>query len=212
MKSALILLTFVAVTALFFAAPTKAMATASFSLSPASGTQTVGSTFTADIILDTGGDAVSGASALLTYDTTKLQVVGSQLTQGPIFNQSPLVNKVDPSAGTIQYDSGSLGTSYTGRGTMATITFKALAAGTAQVNFVYNPGSTSNTSIVAAASGPTNLLGVVNNGVYTISSSGGGTTLPSTGALENTLALLAGGVIFLLAGVLFARRGALSSS
>lgn len=176
-----------------------AYATSSLSLSPATATETVGSTFTVDIILDTAGSAVAGASAVITYDNTKLQVVGNQLAQGSIFNQAPLTNSVDtPSAGHIQYDSGSLGTSYTGRGTMATITFKALAAGTAQVNFVYTPGATTNTSIVALTTGSTNDLGTVNNGTYTITTGSSGTTLPSTGALENTLMVLGGGMIFLL--------------
>ena len=187
--------------------PAKAWATASLSLSPASATVTAGTTFTVDIILDTGGDAVSGASALLTYDTTRLSVVGTTLTAGTIFNQAPLTNTVNASTGTIQYDSGSLGTTYTGRGTMATITFKAAAAGAAAVNFVYTPGATTNTSIVALASGPTNDLGTVNNGNYTVTSSGGGTTLPPTGVWEDTLVILGGGIVFLAAGAFLARRG-----
>ena len=191
-------LTLAFITFINFLTPAKAFAAASLSLSPAAGTYTVGQTFNVDIIINTGGDAVSGATAILTYDTSRLQVTtGSQITAGSIFT-NPLTNTVG--GGTIRFDSGSLGTAYTGTGTMATISFKALAAGTAAVNFTYNPSSTTNTSIVAAASSPTNLLTTVNNGSYTISS---GTTPPPpvTGAVEDTLIALGGGVFLILASV-----------
>ncbi|MCL4390192.1 MAG: cohesin domain-containing protein [Patescibacteria group bacterium] len=191
-----------------FIKPGKAYA-ATLSLSPASGTQAVGTTFSVDIILDPGSDSIGGASAIVTYDTAKLQVQGSSITPGTIFGSTTaaLTNTVDTSTGTIRYDSGSLGTAYTGgRGTLATITFKAISAGTAQVNFTFNTGTTTGTSIVAAASGPNNLLTSVQNGIYTITSGSTGTSLPATGALEDTLMMLAGGMIFLSAGIFLARK------
>lgn len=199
--------------------PAAAAAAASLSLSPASATHNLNGIFTVDIVLDTGGDAVSGATAMLTFDTTKLSVqdsdpatAGIQIRPGPVLGQLPVAgsNSVDAAAGTIRYDAGTAGTTYTGRGVLATITLKAIAQGTGQVNFVFNPSSTTNTSLVAAASGPTNLLTVVNNGVYTI---GSGYTappsLPPTGVVENTLAILGGGVLFLGVGLFMARRSIL---
>lgn len=188
--------------------PRVAYAAASLSLSPATGIQAVGSAFSVDIILDTGGDAVGGATAILTYDTTKLQVQGSALTVGSIFGSgiAPFTNTVDATTGQIRYDSGTLGTAYTGRGTLATISFRALAAGTAVVSFTFNPSATTGTSLVAAASGPTNLLTTVNNGTYTITSGTTTTYLPPTGAVESTLLLLAGGTLFLTIGLFLAKK------
>ena len=193
-----------------FLTPKGAWAAASLSLSPASSTKAVNDTFSVDIVLDTGGDPVGGATAILTYDTAKLQAQGASLTPGPIFGSSvsPFANTVNATTnpGQIRYDSGTLVTPYTGRGTLATITFRAIAVGTAQVNFTFNPSSTTGTSIVAAASGPTNLLTTVNNGTYTITSSGTTTTLLPTGAVETTLAVLGGGLAFVALGIFLARK------
>lgn len=188
--------------------PVKAFAAASFSLSPATASKVVGNVFTVDIILNTGGDAVSGATAILTYDTTKLQVTtGSSVTPGTIFTNL-LTNTVDASTGTIRVDSGSLGTAYTGIGTMATISFKALAAGSAAVTFTFNPSSTTNTSLVASAASPTNLLTTVNPGTYTITAAGTTTTTttpPVTGVVENTLMAFGGGLLFILTSFILSK-------
>lgn len=193
---------------------------ATFSLSPSTATKNVGVTFTVNIVLDTKGDAVTGATAILTYDTAKLEVVdndttqtGIQIKQGTIFNQAPLTNTVNTSSGQIRYDSGSLGSTYTGSGTMATITFKTLAAGTAKVDYTFTSGSTTNTSLVAASSpAGTNLLTAVTGGTYTISASvgGGGATpapLPESGLGTPTMFILGLGLIGLILGVVFGIRG-----
>ena len=185
--------------------PNKPYAAASLSLSPATASKAVNDTFNVDIILDTGGEAVSGATAILIYDTTKLSITtGSQITAGAIFS-NPLTNTVNASTGEIRFDSGSLGTAYTGRGTMATISFRALATGNAAVNFTFNPSSTTNTSLVAAASSPTNILTTVNNGVYTIGTTTPPTTPPVTGALENTLMAIGAGAFLILTGFLLSK-------
>ncbi len=206
MKKLLLSIIFIAI--INFVRPAAAYAAATLSLSPASGTKAVGTAFTADIIVDTGGDAIGGVTAILTYDTARLQVQGTTLTPGPIFGASvaPFTNTVDSTIGQIRYDSGTLGTPYTGRGTLATISFKAIAVGDATVSFVYNPSATTGTSLVAASSGPTSLLSTVNNGVYTVTSGVVTTTLPPTGAVENTLMILIGGATFLGLGIFFAKK------
>ncbi len=195
----------------------KEVSAAALSLSPASAVKKVGDIFSVDIILDTGSNSVSGATAILRYDTARLQVqdddsgaTGIQIKQGAIFNQTPLTNTVDTTTGQIRYDSGSLGTSYSGRGTMATVRFKAVAAGAAPVTFVFDSNSTIDTSLVAAASGPTNILDTVQDGNYTITtataSAAPAPVLLPTGVVENTLMVLLGGILFLGAGWYFARR------
>lgn len=194
----------------FFAFPSSIMA-ASLSLSPATANKSVGETFAVDIVLDTEGAAASGATAILSYDTAKLQVndddstgTGVNIAGGSNLTQV-LTNSVDTSIGQIRYDAGNLGASYTGRGVIATIHFKALSEGTAQVSFVFDPNKTTDTSAVAAASGPTSLLSTVNDGTYSIGESTG-EPLPETGAIEDTLMLLGFGGVFLATGFLFARR------
>lgn len=190
---------------------------ATMSLSPATGSYALGSTFTVDVIVDPAGDSISAASAIINFDNSKLTAVS--VTKGSMFSMDPLANTIgtsptDPTKGEIRYDSGSLGGSgITTRGTLATITFRTLAPGTAAVTFVFDPTLTTGTSLVAAASGPTNLLTTTSGGSYTILSAG---RTPTTnvmtyppyvaGALENTLAVIFGGFLLLGAGVWFRRR------
>jgi hypothetical protein len=192
---------------------TKPAWAASLSLSPATASKNVDDLFAVDIVLDTEGVAVSGATAIIDYDTAKLQVqddnssaTGVNIEPGANLTQV-LTNTVDTSAGQIRYDAGNLGASYTGRGVIATIHFKAIDVGIAQASFVFTSGQTTNTSAVAAASGPTSLLTRVNDGNFTISEVG--TTsepLPATGVVEDTLMVLGVGGAFLMFGLFFAKK------
>lgn len=184
--------------------PIKAYAAATLSLSPAAATKSVGEVFNVDIVVNTGGDPAAGVSALINYDATKLTAV--QVTAGTVLAGTPLTNTINSSTGTIQYDTGNLSNNFTGTGTVATIQFRALAAGSAAVNYVFSAGATSNTSIVAAAATPTNLLTTVNGGVYTISSGVTPPTPPPTGVVENTLMAIGGGILFLIIGLIFKAR------
>lgn len=184
---------------------------ASMSLSPATLSRYVNDEFSVDIVVDPEGEDSSGATAIINYDSAKLQA--ELVTAGTAFTQE-LENSIDPASGTIRYDAGVLGTTVNARSTLATIKFKAIAAGVAAVTIAFDPNSTTDTSIVAAASGPTNLLteGSVNNGSYTISATGSsgtsGTTgtLPGTGAVEDTLMVLGGGSLLLILGGFLARK------
>lgn len=192
---------------------------ASLSLSPASTTKNVGDSFTVDIVLDTEGEAVSGATAIINYDKTKLAVVdgaagsgdckdGVNIFSGPNLSQC-IENTVSASTGQIVYTSANLGAAYTGRGIIGTITFSANSTGLASVSFVFNPNVTTNTSAVAAASGPTNLLETITDGSYTINAGGTTTdedTLVESGIVEDTLMLLFGGFAFLGSGIFLARK------
>lgn len=186
------------------------------SLSPATADEAVGDVFAVDVVLDTEGAGVSGVTAIINYDTAKLQVQddatgtgtcldGVNIKSGPNLT-SCLTNTVDASAGKIRYDAGNLGASYTGRGVIATIHFKAIAEGSAQASFSFSPSQTTNTSAVAAASGPTNLLTTVNDGSYSISTGGTSEPLPVTGAFEDTLMLLGGAGGFFLIGLVLFRK------
>lgn len=184
-------------------------ASPTFSLSPASSSVAVGESFTISVVLDTATQAITRAVAVISFDTTKLQVidgnssiVGTQIRQGTAISAVPSVNKVDVVTGKITYDTGVLTTAYKGSGTLATITFKTISAGS-----VIPTISLVDSQILSSTG--TNLLSSVTNGTYTIleaeeeiggvttTSSTTPTTLPQTGALENTLImLLLGGVLF----------------
>lgn len=188
------------------------------SLSPATSDRNVGDVFSVDIVLDTEGAAASGATAIISYDTAKLEVqddatrtgscaTGVNIKAGTIMGQC-IGNAVDTAVGEIRYDAGNLGASYTGRGVLATVRFKALSEGTAQASFVFDPNKTTDTSAVSAASGPTNLLTTVNDGTYTILAAGATPTtpLPATGVVEDTLMLLAGGFVLTGIALVLARK------
>jgi len=194
-------------------------------LSPATYTVNSGETFKVDILVDTGGTAsVSRVKSVLSFDTTTLQVVddvptvvGTQIKPGPLFTTAASTNTVDTVTGKITYDTGTLSPAYTGRGVLASITFKALAAGITRPSFSFS------TSQITSTTGE-NILDIVNDGTYTI----GGTTgavsvsptpvvttttttttkggLPVTGAVENTLAVLALAGVFFLTSWVFGKK------
>lgn len=126
----------------------------------------VGETFTGTICLNTEGQAVDGVDVhYLNYDKTKLEVVGTTITAGSLFASTP-ANSVDATNGKINFSQGaSGGTTYNGNGTLATITFKALAVGNTNLTFDFTSGSTTDSNV---ASGGSDLLTSVGNGVINV--------------------------------------------
>lgn len=190
---------------------TSAYAAVTFSLNPATQTMAVGNTVNVNIMLDTGGQSVTGGTAVLTYDPTKLSVldaspssVGTQISSGTIFT-NPLTNLADTVAGKITLDYGSPQSTFSGQGTFGTISFKALTSiSSTPVSFVLT--GTRGTS--AVYSGGANVLSAATNGSYTISLSGSAVTptstpssLPQSGAVENTIFLIVGSLIFIGSGL-----------
>jgi len=162
---------------------------ATLTLSPASQSVAVGSNFTVNIILDTGGQSVYGVDInALHYDPTQLSVVdadsgtaGTQITAGALM-PSTVYNSVNTATGVIQFSqvSSTGGTNFSGVGTLASITFTVLKAGTASVTFDYTPGSTTDCNVAALYA---DILSGVTNGSYTLTNSAD-TTAPTvpTGA------------------------------
>ncbi len=127
---------------------------ATFSLSPASGS-TVSGTF--DITLSlTGlstGDQVSAIDAYLNYEPSKLEAQSISVSSG-IFNDYP-VKTISSTSGQIAISaSASAFEPVTSGGTIAVITFKALAAsGSTTLSFDYTAGSTTDSNIVDSDTG-----------------------------------------------------------
>jgi hypothetical protein len=132
---------------------------ATLSLSPDTGVYTVGGTFSARIIVNTQGKPINAAEGSLTFNPRELQVL-SVSKAGSIFNL--WTSEPSFSAGTVSFSGGSP-SGYTGAGgTVATVIFKTLAAGTLNVRF----GSG---SVLAADGQGTNVLGNMTGGAYTTS-------------------------------------------
>lgn len=148
---------------------------ATMSLSPVTKTVSQGTSFDVGIYGDSGSDPVNAVQVNLSYPADKLSYVSttSNLTDWPVVAQTT------GGSGSINIGRGTT-TPLTGSHLIATVTFNAIAAGTAQVGIA--PGSGMVRSTDNAAEPSTNT-----GGVYTITSTappsggGGGSTGGSTG-------------------------------
>jgi hypothetical protein len=124
--------------ALAFWAVASAAQAATLTLTPSSQNLTIGNTVTVSIMLDTQGQAIDGVDIkYLNYNPYFLQVQdpGNQITAGSLMPNT-LVNAVDTVNGKISFSQiTNPGSHYTGSGVLATVTFKALVAGTANLTF-----------------------------------------------------------------------------
>ncbi len=149
------------------------------SLSPSSGTHTLGQTFEVNILLDTAGKTVDGVDIYyLNYNPKALEVqdadsaiAGVQIRQGTLF-PTYVGNTVDTANGRISISGivspGSTG--FSGAGTFATVVFKVLAAApTSAVTIDYTSGSTTDSNIVEHGT-ITDVLAAVINGSYNLTS------------------------------------------
>ncbi|OGI82557.1 hypothetical protein A3I95_00180 [Candidatus Nomurabacteria bacterium RIFCSPLOWO2_02_FULL_44_12] len=133
----------------------------------------VGDSFTVDVILDTDGKQVDGVDLYsLHYDPTILNVVdgvsakpGIQVIPGTIMDFNA-VNSVDQATGTIKFSQAATGgTSFSGKGVLASIHFKAVGKGSTYLKFDFSFGSTKDTNVAHA--GKDQLARVV-DALYTV--------------------------------------------
>jgi hypothetical protein len=138
-------------------------------LSPSAKTVNVGDTFTAQVLLDTQGQAVDGVDVhALNYNPYNLKMV--QIQPGTLMANT-VANSADTTNGKILFSQiTNPGSTYTGNGVLATVTFKALVAGTTNVTFDFTLGGTTNSNV---ASQGNNILTSVVNGAFTINNAGG---------------------------------------
>lgn len=136
----------------------QAASAATLSLTPPTGVYSVGGTFSARVVVNTGGKPINAAEGELTYNPKELQVVGVS-KGGSIFSLWTIEPKY--SGGKISFGGGSP-SGYTGsNGTVVSITFRALGAGTPKVNFTSG-------SVLAADGQGTNVLSSMQGGTYTV--------------------------------------------
>ena len=123
---------FLVVGAVFFViTPSHADAQATLSISPSSGTQDVGSNFTANLIVSSS-EPYNTVGATISYPPSLVRV--TNISKGSFAQLCAEEPSFDNSAGTINLGCGNT-SSNTGSSTVITITFNARAEGSARVSF-----------------------------------------------------------------------------
>src|SRR3989344_3413079 len=128
---------------------------ATLSLAPSSTSTTVGSIFSVNILLNTQGTSTNGVDIrYLNFPASLLEVQYDggasdvQIAAGTLMALTP-ANIANNSTGQIEFSQIAYGNSFNGNGTLATVRFKALMAGTANVSFNFTIGSTTDTNVDA---------------------------------------------------------------
>jgi hypothetical protein len=183
---------------IFFSSPTKAWAAATLSFSPATKTVLVNDTFNVDVILNTGGSETDGADVIIRYDGNKLSLISAvlgDLYANKLTSDTSVAGKITLRA------TSSENASFNGTGTFATLTFKAIAGGTANLYFDFTSGATTDSNVAYQGN---DILGSTSNASYTITTSGGNggasasPSLPVSGTTTPTLLVVGSGLLMLI--------------
>ncbi|MCC6626900.1 MAG: peptidoglycan DD-metalloendopeptidase family protein [Chloroflexi bacterium] len=114
-------------------------------LTPASASAAIGTTTTVDLRYDTAGHAVTGLSAILTFDPKIVQIEGVTFSQ--VFADRG-ADQSDAPQGRLRLNGRvQTGQSVTGAGVFATVTFKLIAAGSSSVQISYVRGRTDSSAM-----------------------------------------------------------------
>lgn len=154
----------------FFALP-YIVSAADLVISPASGSFTVGQTFTATVRVVPGGASVNAVEAVLTFDPTKLSVV-SVSKDGSIFSLWTTEPTFSNAAGTVTFGGGAT-TPFTATSNIINVTFRAVADGSGMVNFA------SGASVLAADGRGTDVFKKSTGATYTLAAAAAPTPTPT---------------------------------
>lgn len=134
---------------------------ATLSISPATGTFTVGSTFDVSIFLNTEGRPVNAIDATISFPPDELQLVSPSAGKSVIgvWTAQPVINN---QIGKITFQGGIPGGINVSSGLVTTLTFRVKAVGTAAVKFG------DNSRVLLHDGKGTNDLNNTNNGVYNL--------------------------------------------
>jgi hypothetical protein len=178
------------------------------SLTPTVKEVNTGINFNVTVSVDTGGQQASGVDAVVQYDSSLLEIVS--VSEGTFF---PTITTITTTLGKVEiYGVADTGSPKTGTGTLATITFKGKAPGTAAVSFVCQSGSTSDSNINSTSDTDVIVCTSNVNASYVITGQSTTTTpaatasaesLPQTGFLETTVLIIGGGIILMILGLVF---------
>ena len=135
---------------------------AGLSISPASGTVSVGNTITVHVVVDSGGQSINAVSGAVAFSTNTLTLTG--ISKGgsiiTLWAQEPNFSNATGTAGF----QGVILNGYTGGyGTLLTLTFRAKAEGTATVTF-----TSGGSSVLLNDGQGTDVLSGTSNASFTI--------------------------------------------
>jgi hypothetical protein len=139
-----------------------------------------GETFQTEVEIDTAGASVGGVGAKIIFDPQRVQV--TNIETFPVFPDYP-AKTFDNTAGTVTISGivNSKDAQYTGKAKFATISWKAVNGGSADISFDFQPNSTKDSNI-AVLYGNGDILEKVNS----VSVSVAGTENPANTGLDST--------------------------
>ncbi len=144
----------------FYFFPVVALEAATLRINPNTGVYTVGKQFTVTVGLNTDGKSVNAADGQISFNSRELQVVQINRNNS-IFNLWTEEPAYSNTAGTISFGGGSP-SGYKGTsGSIVSIVFRALGAGTPKLNFTSG-------SVLAADGLGTNILTSMSGATFTI--------------------------------------------
>lgn len=158
---------------------------ATLSVSPSSQTINVGDTFSVAVNLDTQGKQIDGVDlrylnynpSILELEDANTSASGVQIVPGSLMPMT-LANSANTTLGKITFSQVAAGgNKYIGSGTLATLTFKAVSLGVANITFNYTSGNTTDSNVASLGS---DVLAAVINGSYTVNSPSASTPPPTT--------------------------------
>lgn len=200
--------------AMVLSKPVRAFAAPHFTLTPASGSQTMGQDFSVVMGVDSDTEKVVGIDIKGSFDSAKLEIVS--IEKGVIPDDGYQFSYTSGQA-IIRNDTGVFEVTLTplnqsvlvgpiAKHELLKITFRPKATGTATLNYTCLPGSVVETNIISQAGVDVVDCNANQSGSYTIATGAGGdnsapaatatpvpseaAALPQTGAVENTIILM----------------------
>jgi hypothetical protein len=167
----------------FWALLTTSAYAASLSFSPASPTFPNQCTSCIDIILNTAGATTNASDVIITYDTSRLEIIdalpsvsGTQVSPGSAY-EALFYNDVNTTTGVIKLTAGSATSIFNGSGTIATILLKnKTGVSSASLAYTFSGAGVTTDSNIADYVTSSDLLTSVSNASITFS----GTYCPPT--------------------------------
>lgn len=107
---------------------------ATLSLNPSSGSYTVGSNISLDVLVDTQGQTINAVSGTLTYPAGSLTPTSIRTTDSVItlWIQQPALSRRD---GSVSFEGLILNPGFSGKGKVATINFEVIGPGASDISF-----------------------------------------------------------------------------
>lgn len=171
-----------------------------------------GETFDVQVIVDAGSDQITSNDAYIIYDVSLLEA--QSVTPGSFF--PTVINNITSGKVYVAGLVDNPATYQTGSGTVATITFKALAQGSGTLTFDCQPEVYNSSKIIKNDLNATNVIVCSENGTSSVAVGAGGigptatprnirgtitpSALPRAGIFENVSKVVVPGMILLFIG------------